>query len=431
MSVLIRNCTAVLMDEADTILKHAFVAVEGHKIASVAAARPSGFFDEEIDGRGQVLMPGLVNAHTHVPMTLLRGYGGGCDLHTWLTRYIFPAEERLDARAVRAGTALGLAELIASGVTAIADMYMFCGEIAQEVAAAGISANISRGTTLFSPEFDFATYPACVELRELVETWHGYEEGRILIDACIHGEYTSRADLWEAIAGYAQENGLGMHVHISETRAEHEACVGRHGKTPVQLLDRYGVWDVRAIAAHCVWVTAEDMELMAEKGVSAVHNPVSNLKLGSGIAPVPALRGAGVNVALGTDGVSSNNSHDLFGDLKTAAILHNGVQCDPLAMLPGYALRMATVNGARALGRKTGQIREGYDADLILLDFDRPNLIPCHSVYDNLVYSARGCDVTMNMARGKVIYKNGDFLTIDLDRVRHEISEYAVPKIFG
>lgn len=431
MSTLIYNCTAVLMDDNDTILKNAFVAVAGHDIISVGSVRPAGAFDEVIDAGGQVLMPGLVNAHTHVPMTLLRGYGGGCDLQTWLNEYIFPAEEKLDARAVRAGAALGLAEMIAAGITAVADMYMFCGVIAQEAAAAGINANIARGTTLFAPEFDFHTYPACVELRELTEQWHGFNDGQILIDACIHGEYTSRPSLWEAVAGYAKEKGLGMHVHVSETRAEQEGCAERYGITPLQVLDRYGVWDTRAIAAHCVWVTPEDMALMAKKGVSAVHNPVSNLKLGSGIAPVSALRRAGVNVALGTDGVSSNNSHDLFSDLKIAAILQNGTHCDPLAMLPGDALRMATVNGAKALGRKTGQIRAGYGADLILVDFNQPNLIPCHSVYDNLVYSVHACDVVMNMARGKVIYRNGDFLTIDLDRVKREVAEYAVPKIFG
>lgn len=431
MSILIHNCTAVLMDENDTVCKDAYVAVEGHSITSVGTVRPAGSFAEEIDGKGGVLMPGLVNAHTHVPMTLLRGYGGGCDLQTWLTHYIFPAEDKLDNRAVRAGTLLGLAELISAGVTTIADMYMFCDEIALAAAESGINANIARGATLFSSAFDFQTYPACVELRELADAWHGYNGGQILIDACIHGEYTSNPALWEALAGYAKDRGLGMHVHISETKTEHEGCVGRYGTTPLQVLDRYGVWDVRAIAAHCVWVTEEDMALMARKGVTAVHNPVSNLKLGSGVAPVPALRNAGVNVALGTDGVSSNNSHDMFEDLKIAAILQNGVACNPLAMLPGDALRMATVNGGKALGRRTGRLMAGYDADLILLDCEHLNLIPCHSVYDNLVYSARGSDVVMNMARGKVIYRNGDFLTIDIERVKKEVSTYAVPKLFG
>jgi 5-methylthioadenosine/S-adenosylhomocysteine deaminase len=187
---------------------------------------------------------------------------------------------------------------------------------------------------------------------------------------------------------------------------------------------------VRAVAAHCVWITQEDMALRRKGGVGRPQS-VSNLKQGSGIAPVAALRRAGVNVALGSDGVSSNNSQDLFEDLKVAALLQSGGNRDPLALLPRDALRMATADGAKALGRRTGQIKAGYDADLILVDFGRLNLIPCHSVYDNLVYSARGCDVTMNMARGKVIYRNGEFYTIDLDRVRHEVAQYAVPKIFG
>ena len=233
------------------------------------------------------------------------------------------------------------------------------------------------------------------------------------------------------MAAYAKEKGLGMHVHISETSTEHEACKGRHGGlTPIQILDRYGVWDVRAIAAHCVWTTPEDWAIMAEKGVSAIHNPMSNLKLGSGIAPVSAMRKAGVNVALGTDGVSSNNCTDFFGDLKLAAILQNGANCDPLALLPGEALRMATENGGKALGRKTGRIEAGWDADLILVDFDALNLTPCHDVVSNLVYAAHGCNVVMNMARGTVIYQNGEFLTIDIDRVKREVQDYALPLLF-
>ena len=266
--------------------------------------------------------------------------------------------------------------------------------------------------------------------RELTETWHGYNDGQILADASVHGEYTSHHQLWRWMAGYARDHGLGMHVHISETRSEHEACLARHGKTPIQILNDYGVWDTRAIAAHCVYTTPEDWAIMAEKGISAVHNPISNLKLGSGIAPVPAMRRAGVNVCLGTDGVSSNNCTDFFGDLKLAAILHNGAGCDPLALLPIDALRMATANGGRALGRKTGVIAEGYTADLILVDFSHLNLTPCHSVLSNLAYAAHGSDVRMNMARGRVIYKDGDFLTIDIQRVKREVADYALPLLF-
>ena len=430
MSILIHNCTAALMDEAGTVLPGAFVAVEGTQITYVGAQRPQGSFEEEIDGEGGVLMPGFVNAHTHVPMTAMRGYGDGNNLQDWLNNYIFPVEARWDDRAIRCCTDLGLAEMIASGVTCIADMYGHSPAIAQEVAAAGISANLSVGGVQFTDDFNPDTHNDCRVQRELTEQWHGYNDGQILVDASVHGEYTSHQQLWRWMAGYAREHGLGMHVHISETRSEHEECLARHGKTPIQVLNDYGVWDGRAIAAHCVWTTPEDWAVMAEKGISAIHNPMSNLKLGSGIAPVPAMKKAGVNVCLGTDGVSSNNCTDFFGDLKLAAILHNGAGCDPLALLPIDALRMATANGGRALGRKTGVIAEGYTADLILVDFSRLNLTPCHSVLSNLAYAAHGSDVRMNMARGRVIYKDGDFLTIDIQRVKREVADYALPLLF-
>jgi len=430
MTTLIQNCKALLMDEVGTILPGAFVAVEGTKIRSVGRDRPEGNFDQIIDGEGNVLMPGLVNAHTHVPMTLLRGYGGGSDLTTWLHQYIFPVEDKLDARAVRAGTQLALAELIASGVTTIADMYMFCETIAQEVVSAGLSANIARGMTLFE-DFNPNSHSGFLEMKQLVSQWHGFEDGQILIDACIHGEYTSRPALWEATAQYAKDHQLGMHVHVSETKAEHENCVKRYGKTPIQLLEQYGMWETRAIAAHCVWTREDDWAVMAQKGVAAVHNPVSNLKLGSGIAKIPEMKKAGVTIALGTDGVASNNSHDMFEEMKFAATLHNGVSQDPLALLPLDVLRMATADGAAALGRQTGQIAPGFTADLILVDFTRPNLTPCHSVTDNLVYSARGSDVVMNMARGQIIYKNGVFFTLDLERTHDELTQYALPLLFG
>ena len=434
MKTLIHNVTAVLMDENKTVLKNAYVAVEDGKIASVGTQRPAGEFDEVIDGQGQVLLPGLVNCHTHVPMTLLRGYGGGCDLQTWLNDYIFPAEARLDDRAVAAGTALGLAELIASGVTCIADMYMHTGTIARQILDAGISANLSVGGVYFGDPADFSPEKCgdCANQKAVTEEWHGAGGGQILVDASIHGEYTSSAPLWQWMADYAQAHSLGMHVHVSETAREHEECKARrNGLTPIQILDKYGVWNTRAIAAHCVYTTPEDWAIMADKGVSCVHNPYSNLKLGSGIAPIPAMTRAGVNVALGTDGVSSHNSTDLFDDLKLTAVLHNGVACDPLAFTARQALEVATVNGARALGRNTGRIEAGRVADLILVDFDAPNLIPCHDEAENLVFSARGSNVVMNMARGKIIYENGQFLTLDMDRIRAEVKDYALPHIFG
>ena len=431
--ILLHHCRALLMDEAATVLDDAFVVVEGETIASVTPTRPAGAFTQEIDCGGNVLMPGLVNAHTHIPMTLMRGYGGGCDLHTWLNDWIFPAEAKLDGRAVRAGADLALAELIAGGVTTIADMYMHTPAIAQAVLAAGISANLSCGGVYFGAPGDFspATCPDCDHQRQLTEEFHEAGNGQILVDASIHGEYTSNVPLWQWMADYAQRKGLGMHVHVSETQSEHEGSLTRWGLTPFRILDRYGVWDTRAIAAHCVWTTEDDWAGMAEKGVACVHNPVSNLKLGSGVAWIPAMKAAGVPIALGTDGVSSNNNQDMFEEMKFAAVLHNGVTHNPLALLPQDVLAMATREGAKALGRQTGRIAPGYVADLILVDFTRPHLTPCHSVMDNLVYAAHCSDVVMNMARGKIIYKDGTFLTLDLDQILAEVRQYALPKLFG
>jgi len=433
MSILFTNVTAVTMDSAQPLLEGGFVATDGVNISYVGTQRPEGTFDRTIDCFGKVMMPGFVNTHTHIPMTLLRGYGGGHDLQSWLNDFIFPAEAKLDDRAVAAGTGLGLAEMIASGVTCIADMYMRTGVIAREIVNAGISANLSCGGVYFGAPGDFSPDKCgdCANQKALTEEWHGHNDGQILVDASIHAEYTSNSPLWQWMANYAQEHGLRMHVHVSETVSEHEASLSRNGKTPIQTLDQYGVWENGGIAAHCVYTTPEDWAVMAAKGVTAAHNPYSNLKLGSGIAPVPAMLAAGVNVALGTDGVSSHNSIDPFADLKLAAILHNGVARDPMALTTHTALELATVNGAKALGRNTGVLAPGKVADLILVDFSAPNLTPCHDVEENLVFSAHGSNVCMNMARGSIIYENGTFLTLDLERIRAEVKDYALPKLFG
>ena len=419
------------MDGKRTVLPNAYVLVEGGKITSVSQARPQDFSGEEIDGKGKVLLPGFVNAHTHVPMTAMRGYGGGHNLQDWLNDYIFPTEAKWDDRAIRACTDLGLAEMIASGVTCLCEMYMNTGTIAQAVADAGVSANLGVGAVFFGEKFSPDSCDDCAQQTALFEQWHGYDNGRIAVDSSLHAEYTSCPEQVEWIADFAKTHGVGVHVHVSETEKEHKECMARRGGlTPIQYLEKHGVLDARTTAAHCVWTTPEDWEIMARHGVTCVHNPASNLKLGSGVAPIPAMKAAGVNIALGTDGVSSHNATDFFFDIKLTAMLHNGVNRDPLALTSWDALEMATVNGGKALGRKTGRIEIGYDADLILVDFDAPNLIPCHDVAENLAFSAHGGNVVLNMCRGKVIYKDGQFLTIDLERVKRELSGYAIPKLF-
>ena len=434
MSILFTNVAALTMDPAKPALDGAFVAVEGTKITFVGTQRPAGEFERVVDCTGKVMMPGLVNAHTHVAMSLMRGYGGGCDLHTWLNDYIFPAEDKLDSRCIAAGTALGLAEMIASGVTCIADMYMHTGTVARTVLESGISANLACGAVYFGAPEDFSpkTCNDCENHIRLFEEWHGAGDGQILVDASIHAEYTSCAPVWEWVAEFAQKHGLGMHVHVSETHSEHEKCIDKYGTTPAQLLDRYGVWNNGGIAAHCVHLSGGDAELFAKRGVTAVHNPVSNLKLMSGVAPLFFLRDCGTSLALGTDGVASNNSHNMFEEMKVAALTQNNSFGEDHGLLPSAdILAMATVNGARALRRDAGVIAAGKMADLILLDVTPPNLFPCHDIMENLVYSAAPSNVVMNMARGKIIYENGTFLTLDLEKIRAEVKNYALPHIFG
>lgn len=434
MNYLFENVSAVTMDEDKPLIEDAYVAVTGGKISHVGGDKPAftaGY--EKINGRGKVLMPGLINAHTHMPMTLMRGYADDYGLQTWLNEYIFPAEAKLDGRSVKAGTLLGMAEAIMSGTTSFSDTYYFCDEIIECVVESGMKANISRSLVSTGEESDFKAHTGFKEMRALVERWQGEDAGRIIIEAGIHAEYTSHPRLWRSAADYAAENGLGMHVHLSETESEHAACIEKYGKTPAEILGENGVWDVRALAAHGVWLSDGDMELLSRKGVVVVHNPISNGKLGSGVCRVPELMKAGVNLALGTDSVSSNNSHDMFEEMKTAVIMQRGARRDVQALKKRDVLRMATLGGAGAQGRKAqcGCIRTGMDADLILLGFEKPGLIPCHDILSSLVFSASGSDVCLNMVRGKILYRDGDFLTLDIEKIVSEVRDYAVPRIFG
>ena len=432
MDTFFSNVTLVTMDEALHVYYAAFLGVTDGKISYIGKTAPQEKPKQIINGEGMVLMPGLINCHTHLPMSLLRGYGDGHDLHTWLFDYIFPREARLDDRAVKAATLLSIAECLRFGVTSVSDMYDHCGAIAEAVAESGIKANLSRGITLWTEEFDPETYPACVELRELREKWDGYDGGRIKVEASIHAEYTSNYHLWEAMGEYACNEGLGLQLHLSETKKEHEECKEKYGLTPAQLLDCYHVFAARTQAAHCVWLEPEDMALLAKRKVTAVHCPVSNLKLASGEADVVAMVKAGMNVALGTDGASSNNNLDLFEEIKAASLMAKNDHADAQTLPAQAALMMATVCGARAQGREKecGMLKEGMDADLILLDFTQPHLMPCHDVLSHLCYAASGHDVVMTMVRGRILYAAGKYPTIDLDAVVRELAEHAMPKVF-
>ena len=433
MDTLFSNVTVVTMDEELRVLFSAFVGVTDGKISYLSKEAPAEQPKQIINGEGMVLMPGLINCHTHLPMSPLRGYADDVDLATWLNDYIFPREDRLDGRCVKAATLLSIAECLRFGTTSVSDMYYFCDEVAQAVAESGIKANISRAITYFGDDFDFEKDSRCQELVALKEKWHGYDNSRIRIEAAIHGEYTSNHQVWEQVSDYAKAEGLRMHVHISETKAEHEGAKERHGLTPAQVLDCHRVFDVPAIAAHCVWVEDEDMQLLAKRGVTAVHNPCSNLKLASGCARVQDMVKAGMNVALGTDSNASNNTLDLFEEIRAATYMAKGASLNPEALPAQAALLMATVCGARAQGRQEecGMIKVGLDADLILLDFTQPHLMPCHNVMSHLAYCVNGHDVVMTMVRGKILYSAGKYHTIDLNAVVKEFADYVMPKMFG
>ena len=433
MDYLFSNVTCVTMDSSLHVYPNAFVGVTDEKISHVGLAAPEEQPKKIIDGTGMVLMPGLVNAHTHLVMSILRGYADGYPVKQWLDDYILPKEDRLNARTAKAATLLGIAECLRFGTTCFADMYFFCDAIAEAVAESGIKANISRSLVNFTDDFDFEKDDRCKEHMELFQKWHGYDNGRILVDASIHGEYTSNYHLWDAISEFAINNGIGMQLHLSETKHEQDRCFERNGLSPTQVLNCHHVFDARATAAHCVYLDEEDRQILASHHVTAVHNPISNLKLASGQCDVVELVKSGINVALGTDGDASNNNLDLFEEMKAAALTANALHKDPGALPPQAVLTMATVCGAKALGREKecGQIVVGMDADLILVDFTQPHLIPCHNVLSNLVFSAKGNDVVMTMVRGKILYWNGQFPTIDVKALMKELSEDTIPQVFG
>lgn len=434
MELLIQNATAVTMDDANPVVENCYIGVDQGKICWLSPQPPAEKALRTIDAAGKIAMPGLIDAHTHLPMTLLRGYADDYALQEWLNDHIFPAEAKLDARCVRAGALLGVAECLRFGVTSVTDMYFQLPAIAEVCFQAGIKANLCNAGMSFDPaHYEFEQANETRETREALENWHMADGGRIRIDAGVHGEYTSFPALWRAEADFAQEHGLNMHLHLSETKKEHEECLARWGKTPAQVLAEHGVFDVRATAAHGVWITEEDMALLAEKGVAVAHNPVSNLKLASGVAPVTKMLEKGVVVALGTDGMASNNNHDLFEEIKLCAILQKGISGDPRALPAWQALRCATRGGAYAQGREAecGVLRPGMDADLILLEASGPSMQPMHSPVSALCYSASGHDVRLTMVRGKILYENGEFHTIDLEKALCEAKTYALPRILG
>lgn len=432
LDILISNVSVVTMDALNTVLTHGYVGIRDGKIAYVSCNKPDEDAKQIIDGANRALMPGLVNLHTHINMTCLRGYSDDLPLFDWLSD-LTPPQNRMNERAMYLASMLGLAEMIAGGTTSISSMDMFLPTVMQAAFDAGIkgchcnSAFCPNDTKEFSLEQDYAY----TEIQRAMEL-HNADDGRIRLDAGIHAEYTTAPALWRSTTAFAAKYNLGLQVHLSETVREHEDCIARYHKTPACCLLDEGVFSLNnVVAAHCVHVSNEDLDLLKSHNVAVAHNPSSNLKLGSGIAPVHRMLEQGLLVGIGTDSAASNNALDMLHETRMAALLQKGVAMDPTLVPAMEALRMATVNGAQAQGRgnECGCIVPGYDADLILIRTDSPRLSPVNNIVSTLVYSATSADVCLTMVRGKILYQDGAWTTIDVPALRDEIDRVVMPLI--
>ena len=315
---------------------------------------------------------------------------------------------------------LALAESFRFGIVSTSDMYYFCDDMARAFADSGAKGNIARSVANVTGEAP-ATLESLRETREFYNNYNGAEDGRILVDMSLHAEYTSDPATARALADYARSIDTRMQVHVSETKTEHEECIARHGKTPAAYLEEMGIFDVPAVAAHCVHATDEDLEIFRRKGVTVAVNPVSNMKLDSGICNSARMLSKGVQVAIGTDSVASNNSLNFIEEMKLMAIGGKIAADNPTAVTPREVLNAATVGGAKAQGRgECGALKVGNRADIIVIDLAVPNMHPVHDILNNIVYSASGSDVLMTMIDGRVVYENGEYTTIDVQKVLYE-----------
>ena len=413
---------AILTPEG--IRENQFVAIEGAKIAKISEEKPLGDYGEAYDGRGRLMMPGFVNAHSHTPMTLLRGYGENLVLSDWLTQRIFPFEAHMTGEDIYWATLLGIAEMVRYGITSTTDMYCKLDHMARAFAESGAKINLANGITNFDGSA-YETLEAVAEARRAVQDWNGAEDGRVRIDLSLHAEYTSDEATARSLAEEAARLGLRVHVHVSETREEHEACKARRdGKTPVQYLAGCGLFDQPATAAHCVWLEGEDFDILAEKGVTVGTCPKSNLKLASGIFDARRAMETGVRFAIGTDSVASNNNLNMLEEVRTFLLAQKGFSGDPTLVTPLEALTAASRAGALAQGREDcGAIAEGYRADLAVLRVDLPTMQPVHNLLNNVAYTASGSDIVLTMCDGRVLYRDGAYPTMDIERVLHQVEQ--------
>jgi len=409
------------MDDERPVAEGTLV-VSGGRIQAIGNVDPRSYEGlPVIDGRRRLYMPGLVNTHGHAAMSLLRGYADDLALQVWLEEKMWPKEAKFTAEDVRWGTLLAIAEMLKGGTTCFVDMYDHMDEVARAVEESGMRACLARGMIGHAPPD--VQKAKLAEAKTFAETWHGQADGRIAAMMAPHAAYTCPPEFIRRVVETAHELDLPIHTHMSETRREVEDNERQYGLRPVAHLERLGVFSRPCLVAHAVHLTDEEIGMLKRHDVRVSHNPGSNLKLASGIAPVPALLGAGVKVSLGTDSAASNNNLDMFEEIRLAALLHKGASGDPTAVPAREALKMGTRYGAESIWLKdVGMLKPGMKADLIALDIDQPHFLPRTDYISHIVYCASARDVTDVWVEGRQLVRNRELVTLDEERIKWEFS---------
>ncbi len=416
------------MDEKRGVVEKGLIAIKNDVITYVGRETdaPSISAEETIDGHGKVAMPGLVNCHTHLPMTIFRGVAEDQELGRWLSETIWPLEAKLKPRDVYDGALLGCLEMIKSGTTCFADMYFHEDVAAKAVEKAGLRAvlspgiieagDIERGEKLLKESVEFT------------RKFHGFADGRVRVRLGPHAVYTCSPNLLMKIRDRASELNIGIHIHLAESKEMVKSMKEKYGFTEVEFLESLGFLKSDVLAAHCIYLSEEEMRLIAKRDVKVSYNPVANMKLALGVPKVVDLMGLGVTVGIGTDGPASNNDLDMFDEMRVAALLQKVSYMDSTVLPAHSVLGMATIDGARALGleRSVGSLEVGKKADVILIDFGKPHLTPVHNFYANVVYSARGSDVETVIVDGKILMERGEVKTLDEEEVKVRAGESAL-----
>lgn len=410
-----------IVDENFEVRAHQYVGVRDDRIAYLGDTMPAESFCEEYDGTGKLLLPCFYNEHSHLPMTIMRGYGENLPLMTWLNGRIFPFEAHLTEDDMYWSCLMGVAEMLRYGIGGTQDMYLGHAASARALTESGVKAVLSQCCFCWD-DSAYTELPIYPQTLEAIERYSGADQGRIRVEFSLHAEYTSTEKAARGIAEAAAKAGSSIHVHVAETRDETAQCRERHeGRSPVKYLADCGIFDIPAVAAHCVHLDEEDIAILKEHKVTVASCPKSNAKLASGICPVTELLDAGVNVAIGTDSVASNNNLNMIEEMRFFNLFQKARTCDPTVITAKQTLYAATRAGAIAQQRPdSGLVKEGFKADLTVMNIDTVNMFPTYDVLNNLVYAASGSDVVLTMVDGRVLYRDGLYTTIDLDRVKYE-----------